>query len=101
LVYFCPMRDYELTFIVSAKLAEKDRKTVLDNVVKWVGGGKKGEVEKEEDWGVKKLAYPIEKETEGQYFCWQVKIDPSVLAVLKQKMNLDENIIRYLLIRKD
>lgn len=95
------MRDYELTFIVSAKMDDKDRKAVLDNVVKWVEGGKKGKVEKEEDWGVKKFAYPIEKETEGRYFCWQVKIDASVLAVLKQKMNLDENIIRYLLIRKD
>ena len=95
------MRDYELTFIVSAKIADKDRKTVLGDVVKWIEGGKKGEVEKEEDWGVKKLAYPIEKHTEGFYFCWQVKIDSSVLAVLKQKMELDENIIRYLLIRKD
>ena len=95
------MRDYELTFIVSAGLGDKDRKAVLDNIVKWAGGGKKVEVEKEEDWGVKKLAYPIEKITEGRYFCWQVKIDPSVLAALKQKMDLDENIIRYLLIRKD
>ena len=95
------MRDYELTFIVSAGLDDKDRKAVLDNVVKWVEGGKKGKVEEEEDWGVKKLAYPIEKHTEGRYFCWQVKIDPSVLAVLKNKMELEENIIRYLLIRKD
>ena len=95
------MRDYELTFIVSARLNDKDRKTVLDDVVKWIEGGKKGKVEKEEDWGVKKLAYPIEKNTEGRYFCWQIKIDPSALAVLKQKMKLEENIIRYLLIRKD
>ena len=95
------MRDYELTFIVSAGLGDKDRKAVLDNVVKWIEGGKKGKVEKEEDWGVKKLAYPIEKEREGRYFCWQIKIEPSVLAGLKEKMKLEENIIRYLLIKKD
>lgn len=95
------MRDYELTFIVSTKLADKDRKTVLDNVVKWIEEGKKGKVGKEEDWEVKRFAYPIEKQREGRYFCWQVKIEPPVLAGLKEKMKLEENIIRYLLIRKD
>jgi len=92
------MRKYELTLIIDPKLAEKDAKDIQDKLKKWVTTGK-GKIVKEEIWGRKKLAYPIAKKTEGLYFFYNLDLESDQVASLDKNLKLQENIMRYLLLR--
>ena len=50
----------------------------------------------EEDWGLKKLAYPIQKKTTGFYHLIEFKADPAFIAKLEVQYRRDERIIRFL-----
>lgn len=60
----------------------------------------KGAVAAKEDWGKKAFTYKIKGLTEGFYHVWTVNLIGAEIKELKAKMNLDENIIRYLLLKK-
>ncbi|MDO8498767.1 MAG: 30S ribosomal protein S6 [bacterium] len=88
------MNSYYLTIILKSDLDEKARKELLEPVVK-----KMGKVEKEEDWGVKDLAYPIKKQAKGYYIHYLFSADPADILPLDKALKIEEDIIRYLLVR--
>ncbi len=55
-----------------------------------------GEIVWEEDWGLKKLAYPIQKKTTGFYHLFEFRADSSFVAKLETQYRRDERIIRFL-----
>ncbi len=55
----------------------------------------------EEDWGMKKLAYPIQKKSTGFYNLFEFKADPSLIEKLETQFSRDERIIRFLTVRLD
>ena len=59
------------------------------------------EIVNEENWGLRKLAYPIDKKTTGFYQLVEFKADPSVIATLEVNFRRDERVIRFLTFRQD
>ena len=94
------MREYELTVLFRADLAEKE----LDKEVKDLVGllEKAGaKIAKKVDAVKKSLAYEIAKVREAYYVYCELEVDPAKLSGLGAKLKLDENLLRYLLVRKD
>jgi len=85
------MSQYELTFLTEK---EEDAKTVSDLM-----SGLKVKITKENNWGKKALAYRIKKHHSLYYFNWQFDLTPDLLPELNKKLNFNEKIIRYLLLK--
>lgn len=93
------MNLYYLTLVLKPSLEEKDRKDLLDSISKKIVGSE-GEVEKENLWGVRSLAYPIKKNTSGYFAHFEIEADPKNMKGLDKSLELEEDILRYLLIRR-
>ena len=93
------MNSYLLTLVLKPDLEEKMRKEFLDGVVKKLVG-EAGKVEKEDLWGNKDLAYPIKRQTKGFYAHFEIEADPKNAKGLDKLLQLEEDILRYLLIRR-
>lgn len=96
------MREYEITIVVQSKLEDQSREQVLNRVQGWITGSSE-EVEKPTvtHWGQRKLAYPINKHTDGYYVHYEAKVDPSRIKDIERNMQFSEDILRYLVVRKD
>lgn len=90
---------YELALILSTKLADEKQKKILEEVKKYITSGN-GNTEEAKLFGKKKFAYPIKKEAEGFYYIMNFSLPGKESAPLVKKLNLNEGILRYLLIRK-
>ena len=60
-----------------------------------------GEVVYEQDWGLRKLAYPIQKKTTGFYHLIEFKAEPAFISKLETQYRRDERIIRFLTFAMD
>lgn len=94
------MRDYELTLVVGPDLTSENQKELLAKIKKIVSD-LKGEVKESKDWGKKELAYPIKKTHFGCFFLWLISLREETVDQLDKKIRLEENIIRYLLVRAE
>lgn len=94
------MPSYELVFILNAELTEDDSARLLDKIndqITKLGGM----VSETNTWGKRKLAYPIKRQTEGNYVLKKVQMKPSALKELDTSLKLTENILRYLAVREN
>lgn len=94
------MRDYELVLVIDPDLAEGDRKKEIAKVKKIIED-LKGKVEKTDEWGKRELVYPIKKKKVGYYFLLAIKLPNKAPAQVDSKLKLEEEIIRYLLVKKE
>jgi len=94
------MNNYETVFITTPVLSENQMK---ETVEKFVGILKEGgaEIVHEEDWGLKKLAYPIQKKSTGFYYLIEFKAEGNVIQKLETEYRRDERIIRFLTFKND
>lgn len=88
------MNSYALTIVLKPELEEKSRKEILESITKRVD-----KVEKEELWGARDLAYPINHIKKGWYAHYLFSAEPSKIAPLDKALKVEEDIIRYLLVR--
>lgn len=93
------MNSYLLTLVLKPKMEEKERKAILDSITKKITGSD-GKVEKEDLWGERPLVYPIKRQTSGFYAHFEISADPKNAKGLDKSLDLEEDILRYLLIRK-
>jgi len=89
------MREYEYVFIVHPDLDENAFKELIDKIKGWITGAG-GQVVKVDLWGRRKLAYPIRKQTEGQYVLLDTVMSPDYSAELERNVRFLEPILRYL-----
>ena len=86
---------YETTFVTKVDLTDEALKTLKDRlfgIVKAYGG----ELVYEEDWGKRKFAYPIEKETRGQYTYFVYTGRGDVVAEIERNLRLHESLLRFM-----
>ncbi len=88
------MNNYALTLVLKNDLDEKARKELLDSVTK-----RMGKVEKEDLWGSRDLSYPIMHATKGFFAHYLFSAEPDAIAPLDKAVKLDEDVLRYLLVR--
>jgi len=91
------MRTYELIFIVHPDLDEDALKEIVERVQGWIAEGK-GQVNKVDLWGKRRLAYPIRKQTEGQYVLVEAQMDPAYCATLDRNLRFLEPVMRHSLV---
>jgi len=93
------MNEYELTVVLSEKTTAAKKKSVTESIKKIVELGK-GEFGAVEDWGVKELAYKIAKNEKAVFLHMLLKLDPSFVKQVDTKLKMDNDIIRYLIVKK-
>lgn len=94
-------RIYELTFIVDPRESDDGVVSLTDDYKKMITGAG-GEVIREESWGRRRLAYPINKLNEGRYVLLYIAADgtnPCLEA--ERRMRQNDKILRYLTVRTD
>lgn len=93
------MRDYELICIVHPDLDESAFNEIVERIKGWITEAG-GEIAKVDLWGKRNLAYPIRKQTEGQYMFIETSMNPSENAELERNLGLLEPVLRYLIALK-
>ena len=96
------MRTYELVFIVDPRVSDEDVVTLIQEYKQMISAGG-SEISTEENWGRRKLAYPIEKLTEGKYVFLGITSQDgkTSLAEVEHRMRQNDKILRYLTVRTD
>ena len=87
-------RHYETVCIVRADLGEEAVKTAVDKTSDAVAKGG-GTVARLDDWGRRKLAFPIRKKHEGHYFVLTYTSEPQVSKEVERILKFNENVLRY------
>jgi small subunit ribosomal protein S6 len=91
-------RHYETVYIVKPDIGEDAIKGIVGKAAKTVEDGKGTDVEVRE-WGRRKLAYPIQKQSEGYYFLMLYTAPPPASKELERTLRLNEDVIRYQTVR--
>ena len=93
------MNRYELTYIIDAALEENARKELIEKISGLIVANG-GEVEKvDETWGKRRLAYDINYKTEGWYVLVTMKAPAELPRELERNLQINEDIIRYLVVK--
>ena len=94
------LRSYELVLIVSPEVIDEAFSTTIDNVGRFITE-KGGMISSVEQWGKRRLAYPIGRFTEGTYVLTQFRLKPELSKEIEAKLRISEEILRHLLTRVD
>jgi len=89
------LNDYESVIIFTPVLSEEQLKDAVSKFRKLITD-EGGEVVHEENWGLTKLAYPIQKKTTGFYHIYEFRAQPSLIKKLELEYRREERIMRYL-----
>lgn len=92
------MREYEAMIIAKADLPETELSKMVS---KWetIIGTDGGQVVKKETWGVRRLAYPINKQNRGNYFVYDIATNQVNIHELERVLKLEENVLRSMVIK--
>lgn len=88
------MRKYETIYILQPDLGEDEIKVVADKVQDVIASYK-GVFQRLEDWGVRKLSYPIRKCARGRYLYLRCDGGREMIAEVERRLRLDEKVLRY------
>ena len=94
------LKQYETVFIATPVLSDVQMKEAVAKYVDLIKENG-GEVVYEQDWGLRNLAYPIQKKTTGFYHLIEFKAEPAFIAKLETQYRRDERIIRFLTFAMD
>lgn len=94
------INQYETVFIATPVLSEAQMKETVDKFRTLITKNK-GEVVHEESWGLRKLAYPIQKKSTGFYHLFEYRADGEFIQKYETEFRRDERIIRFLTFKMD
>jgi small subunit ribosomal protein S6 len=94
------LNHYETVFIATPVLSENQMKEAVQKFKKVIADNS-GEIVHEENWGLRKLAYPIQKKSTGFYYLIEFKGTGDLIEKLEVQYRRDERIIRFLTFRMD
>jgi small subunit ribosomal protein S6 len=92
------LRDYEMVLVISPEVNDEALDTTIDNVSQFITR-RGGTVSSVDQWGKRKLAYPLGRFMEGNYVLTQLKLKPTVAKELKANLQISEEVLRHLLIK--
>lgn len=94
------MNQYETVFIITPLLTEDQMKEVAAKFRDYLTNNQ-AEIVHEENWGLAKLAYPIQKKSTGFYHLIEFRADPALIERFEIEYRRDERIMRFLTVRFD
>lgn len=92
------MNHYETIMIINSNLEETVIKSTIEKISSLISSH--GTVESTEEWGKRKLAYPIQKQTEGYYVLVNFESDPDFIGELDRVCNITDEIIKHIVVKK-
>ena len=93
------MNLYETVIVTSAKLGEEGSAELVNRFKALIE--EHGTVEGVDDWGKRRFAYPIQKQTEGYYTLINVQSSPEFTAELDRRYQITDGILRTIIIKRD
>jgi small subunit ribosomal protein S6 len=93
-------RIYEEMFIIRPDATEEEITPIIDQVKATVTSAG-GTVDKEERWGVRKLAYRVEKRNEGYYVLMQFTAGPGTVKEIERRLRVNDAVLKYITVRID
>ena len=94
------MNKYEAMYIVTPEMEDEAIKGVIEKFSGIITANG-GEIGKTDEWGRKKLAYPIDYKTEGYYVLVNFAAAPELPRELERNFRNDESILRYMVVRQN
>jgi small subunit ribosomal protein S6 len=94
------MTNYEVLYILDVATDDDARNAFSEAVQKIITDGA-GVVGKVDAWGVKKLAYPIQKKSEGYYTVVEFQAGPELPKELDRRLRISDACIRHIIVNKD
>ena len=93
------MNKYELMFIINPVLEDSQKEATIETVKGIIAAD--GEVTNTDIWGMRKLAYPIEKKTEGYYVVVTFNGNPTLPKELDRRLRISDDVMRHIIVAKD
>ena len=93
------MMNYEVLFVIDPALEEDKKEAAIERVKEVISS--EGEVGDVDVWGLRKLAYPIQKKNEGYYVVIQFKAEPTLPAELDRRLKISDDYMRHMIVCKD
>jgi len=93
-------RDYELAFILSPEASEEETRAIMDRVEQVVTTHE-GQLVKVNQWGRRRLAYPIERHRDGIYVFIDMILTPESVSELERTLKVSEIVLRHMVKRRD
>jgi small subunit ribosomal protein S6 len=93
-------RKYEIGFLLNPESSDEEVKKIMDSVIGIIEKAK-GKVENIDEWGRRKLAYPIQKHNEGIYTFINTEVEGKTMAEIERRLKLSERVIRFIVLRLD
>ncbi len=93
------MRNYEVMFVIDPALEDAKKDATVESVQSIIAAD--GEVGKVDVWGMRKLAYPIDKKEEGYYAVVEFQGNPTLPKELDRRLKISDNVISHIIINKD
>jgi small subunit ribosomal protein S6 len=93
-------RDYDLGVIFSPEVTEEETRSILDRIEQIVADHG-GQVVRVNQWGRRRLAYPIERHRDGLYVFIDLILTPETVAEIERMLKVSEILLRYMFVRRD
>ena len=93
------MNKYESVIIINPNLEDAKIKELTEKFTKLVD--KHGKVENVEEMGKKKLAYPVQKQTEAFYVVFHFEAEPAFIAELERVYRITDEVLKFIVVRKE
>ena len=94
------VKQYETVFIVTPVLSDDQMKETVEKYTNFLKE-RGAEIVFTNNWGMRKLAYPIKKKTNGYYYLIEFKAEGSLIADLETAYKRDERLLRFLTVALD
>ena len=93
------MTNYELMFIIDPTIEDEKKEAAVETVKGIIEAD--GTVSEVDTWGMRKLAYPIQKKNEGYYVVIQFEASPELPKELDRRLKISDFVMRHIIINKD
>ncbi len=93
------VHEYELVVVMHPDIPEEDVPAAMERVTGAITN-RGGEVQEVLPWGRRKLAYPLKRQIEGNYFLTNLRLDPERARELEANLLISDEVLRHLLIRR-
>ena len=91
-------RDYELVMILSPEATESEAAQTVKRISDIISEGG-GSISHQENWGIRRLAYPIQRFIEGNYFITRCQMEAQAASELDETLNAAQDVMRHLVFR--
>lgn len=93
------MNTYETIIIINPTITEEENKNTIEKIEQLIKNN--GEIKTKEEWGKRKLAYPIQKHQEGYYVLIEFTSNAGFIDELTRVYNITDEIMKHIVVKKD